>query len=379
MDELLVNSRPRVARDQVLHVRRQSPLSSSRVTVSLNQEVEPGDVVWEGKTSSGFRMFKIAQVLGVEAKLVPQYLSRQVGQTIYQGELLAAKPGILGFGKQEILSPVDGLIDFFDPVSGNLKIRLTPKNFKITSGVYGIVESINQPPGVVLIKTLATVIYGLVGSGQQRHGLIRLLDGPGELIGSKQLSQAGRGQIVVGGGLVLSQSLYKAVALGLAGIVSGGINAKDYRALTSGDWNIGLKNWSDVGFSIIITEGFGAAPIGADIYPSLKLQDGKVGIIDGNLAQLILPSYRKDAIMYIRKTKLPIGVIAARPDSSLVKLGVGCWVRLIDPVNLGMVGKVVGLDLSLTLLEGGIKTILVTVQSQTRKIKVPYQNLESII
>lgn len=379
MNQLFVPARLRIEKNKIIHIKRRLINAKGEIKVKVGQEVCPQDVVALGHTSSGFRTIHLASDLRVSPKKATEFLMRQIGQNIYEGELLAMKRDFLGFNKQLILSPVDGVIEDYDVQIGNVKIQLTPKTVRLVSGAYGIVDAIDEIAGTVLIKTMVNVVWGVLGSGKEREGLLKIL-GPADLLtSSNQIPAQAQGRILVAGGLVFMAALEKGLDVRLGGIICGGINAADYRSMAGGQWNIWHKHWSDVGLSLMVTEGFGAAPIGEDIFSLLQDYNESFVLLDGNKSRLILPINEQNSMIYIRKTGLavkPEGDFS--PEAGLLPLKEGSKVRVISSSFLGLQGQVEAIDQTLTKLPSGIESYLVTVESRSQKIRVPYNNLELV-
>lgn len=379
MEQLVANARLRVKTNSVIHIKRDLPKSRSNIHVAVGVEVTPGDILGEGQTVAGFRTINLAHDLKVKPEEAASYMACNIGQTIFQGELLAAKKELFGFKKRMILSPIDGLVDYCDPKKGDLRIKLIPKAIKVVSGVYGIIDLIDEVNGIVIIRTTATIVYGVLGSGKQREGFLQVLGSPEMLISSPQITADMHGQIIVGGSIVFPEALEKAVGFGVFGIITGGINAKDYKAMSGGNWNLKPDHWSDVGITIFATEGFGALPIGEDIFPILKDYNGKFVILDGQNSALILPSQNQNSMIYTRKTVLPIKQEQLLgPEVGIAQLKVGTKIRILSGLRLGQQGKIIAIDDSLTRLVSGIMTYMVTVETSREKIKMPYNNVEII-
>lgn len=393
MDYLIANSRIRVRRNVVAHISRSIPVSKeSTIRAAVGQEVRPEDVLGESKSTIGFRVIQIASELGVNPKEAKQYLKRQIGETVYQGELLASKEGMLGLKKSLVLCPNDGILESYNQNTAELQIRLLPHATKLVSGVYGVVDAVDKPSGTVLIRTMTSIVYGVVGSGKERGGPLKILGGADTLVSSKQIIDGLSGSIIVGGSLIFGDALQRAVSLGVSGIITGGINASDYRSMSAGGgWNIYQKRWSDVGLSLLATEGFGSIPLGKDLFPLLQAHEGKFAVLDGNLMRLILPTQEKEAIIYIRKARLPVkishldqnpvnaGAVLTQESSSYIEkeeLKVGSYVRIVSGSYLGKQGLVESIDKAGTLLSTGIRTYMINVATHSKKIRIPYSNVE---
>ena len=102
----------------------------AKPTVKAGQQVVETDIVAHCEVSAGRRLIKIAHTLGVPGRDVQKYLTRKIGDNIYEGEIIACKKGLVGIGNKEIKSPVDGLISEIDD-RGDLILKFLPKPIKI--------------------------------------------------------------------------------------------------------------------------------------------------------------------------------------------------------------------------------------------------------
>src|SRR5258708_4083442 len=160
--EIVATLRPRIKLNTVTHIKR-SLLGSGKLTVVKNQEVAPHDILGKSVFSSGFSSVNLTKALKVDPSEGQKYLQRALGKVIYKGELLGFKKGLMS--SRQVLAPTDGLIDRYDPKSGEVRLKFLPKENPLAAGVFGIVDQVDQTKGEVLIKTMVTEIYGLYGSG----------------------------------------------------------------------------------------------------------------------------------------------------------------------------------------------------------------------
>lgn len=376
-----VNKRLRVELDVITYVTRSLP-GRGKIAISVGQEVSPPEIIGSSTTAAGFRNFNLSKMLEVSPAEVRRYLQRPIGQRIYKGELLAYKPGGFFKTKKIITAPTDGMLESIEDKTGLLRMSFLPRQRDLPAAVYGIVDKISEERGQIVIKTQATHIFGLFGTGLIRGGILRILGGRGDLISQSQISYDMDEQIVVAGGLIYGDAISFAVSVGINGIITGGINAADYRAMAGGRLIFPRSMGGDIGLSLLVTEGFGSIPIGQDVYDALVKHNGKFAILDGNRAKLLLPSYKSDCIKKIRTTQLPpiYDNLLPEPlvDIEAEELQVGQKVRIIGSPYMGEQGNIVSIDNTSTLLQSGISTILVTVEARIRKIKVPYSNIEII-
>lgn len=373
------NFRPRIIKEVVTLLPREIP-GNGPILVKQNQEVSPADVLGLSLTSAGFRMVNLSKALSTSPKDVGKYLQKEIGQAVFRGEVLAVKPGVLG--KKTYQSPTDGILQTLDQSSGDLKIAYLPERQKVLSAVFGIVQKIDQIRRQVIIKTQGTEILGILGSGKVREGNLIFLGGRGAVTDEKRIVPKLTDHIVVSGGLIYKEALRNAVAISVRGVVVGGINASDFRSMAGGTLVKKQSMATDVGLSLMVTEGFGTFPIGEDIFSYLLKYNDKFVSIDGNRRRLFLPSLDKDAMLKIKATALP-----RREEEILLKpfiepfvadLKIGMMVRIVAAPFLGEEGKVISIDAVPTKLSSGIVTYLLVVEGKSRKIKVPVPNIEII-
>lgn len=377
MDNLHLSAtkRIRIKQKTVTYVRRILQ-GKGNLSAVVKQEVSPQDIIGTATVSSGYTVFKLAGKLGVPNKDAEKYLQRPIGSRFYKGELLALKKGLLD--KKIITSPTDCIIESYNAQTGELQLKFLPKEVPLTAGVFGIVEKVEPLTGEVVIKTMVTEVIGILGSGKERSGILKIIETPG-LVSPNIITSELTQKVVVFNGLLFGEGLRKAVGYGLHGIVTGGINANDYLAMVN-SLNPNQKLANDVGISIMATEGYGGLKIGDDIMSVIQSYHDHFVFLEGNTSRLILPTYNQDSILSVRKVVLPIPkVVAHQEEVSISSIAIGATIRVIGAPFIGVQGKVIEIDKSPTLLESGISTILLTVETPSKKIKVPFSNVEIIL
>lgn len=372
---LLANFRVRMKQGNCMLVTRKLK-GPGKILVHKNVEVSPHDVLGHYKLALGFTKVNLAQELKVGPSEASKLLQKSVGQTVFQGELLASKKGL--FGKSEVIVPTDGIFEGIDEKTGEAIIKLLPKDVTLVAGVFGVVQDVDHKKGEVLIKSLMKEIYGVCGTGGEREGFVNVISGNGELVNKNLVSEANRGQILVTGSLIMDELLKKALSCGVAGLVGGGLNFDDYIAMAT-RLNPFKRVGTEVGISVVAMEGFGIIPIGEDFFETLKVHNGKFAIIQGNLGRILLPSDDPNSILFCRKVELPFKeALGIRPEMMIGEVRVGAKIRLITPPFMGGQGEIVAIDNTPTKLDSGIITYMVTISTKSKKIRVPYSNLELI-
>lgn len=378
--KILAPLRLRVEENTITRVNRRL-IGTGSINAKVGQEVTPADIIGSSEAPSGFRTLNLATLLSVSPTEAKKYLRRGLGQRIYKGELLAYKDSWL-FGKRKIVTaPTDAILDFINEQTGELRLSFLPIKTALPAGVYGIIEHIDNLRGVVSIRTQVSRVYGIFGTGRMRDGILRILSRREDLVRADMIrTGVGGEQIIVGGSLVYKDAISSAISSGVNGIITGGINAEDYKNINGGRLSFSPKLENDIGISIVVTEGFGSLPIGMDIYKVLNLYNGKFVFVDGNKAVISLPSFESKSMLKIRSTSLPQEFDAVLTGEYLQtsQMSAGLNVRIIGDYFMGEQGKVIAIDQTITALSSGVKAILATVETSFRKIKVPVNNLEII-
>lgn len=371
----------RVEKDIVTRVTR-TLRGKGELNVSVGRQVAPEEIIGSSILSAGFRTLSLSNLLGVSPQEAGKHLVKKIGQKIFKDELLAYKESWLFGGKKVITSPADGVLDFFNDKTGELKLAFLPKKVDLPSGVFGIVEVVDSQKGQAVIRTQASRIHGVFGSGQSRDGILHILGKKEDIISKNMVSAEFDQNILVGGSLFFKDSISSSISNGVNGIITGGINARDYRGMAGGRLVFPKKLYNDIGISVVVCEGFGSIPIGDDIFALLKGYEGKFVFIDGNKATVGLPSYSSASLNKIKNTKLPEttnGLDDRDYTKEVYELNIGCKVRVIGNSYIGEQGKLLSVDDSMTMLPSGIWDFLATVETASRKIRLPVANLEVIM
>ncbi|MEX0621499.1 MAG: hypothetical protein WD187_00685 [Candidatus Woykebacteria bacterium] len=327
-----------------------------KLVVKIGQSVGDTDIIGHCEVSAGRRLIKIAHVLGVSGAAVQKYLTRRVGEKIYEGEILARRKGVLGLGKKEIKAPVDGLITEID-ARGDLILQFLPKPVRLLAGASGKIKAVDDKK--IAIETIATQIHGFVSIGKEREGIISIVGNPKEFILPTRITQEAKGKILVGGALLEKGALEKAVTLGAVGIITGGMNYRDFESLGGGE---------DFGISIIVTEGFGTAPMGDDIFNYLSQRQGRFGFILGSENKLILPDLEEPA--EVRELSTPTQVWR--------ELSVGDKVRYLRKESGDLLGVVKELPGEQIINSGILAQVAKVAFNSKQELLLPAANLEII-
>jgi hypothetical protein len=165
----------------------------------------------------------------------------------------------------------------------------------------------------------------------------------------------------------------KAKELGIAGLVVGGIHDKDLRALLGYDLGVAITGTEQVGFTLILTEGFGTIPMAAKTFRLLSAHTGRKASISGS-TQIRAGVIRPEII--IPRT---VTTAEAAPEVQRTGIRLGDSVRIIRDPLFGKIGEVSALpsDLVKISTESEVRVLEVTFAGGGRAV-IPRTNIEVI-
>ncbi|GAH13284.1 unnamed protein product, partial [marine sediment metagenome] len=90
-----------------------------------------------------------------------------------------------------------------------------------------------------------------------------------------------KGKILIGGSIITSDALSKAVKVGVTGIVVGGIRHPDLINFVGYEIGVAITGEEDLGITLIITEGFGKMNMSERVFDLFKTFDGFEASMNG--------------------------------------------------------------------------------------------------
>ena len=258
-----------VTEQAVVRRRRMLSLPGS-VLVTTGETVRANQAVARAELPGKVYPLNLANQLGVAPDEIHEYLIKKAGDPVQKDEILAENKPLIKWLKTEILSPITGVVESVSPVTGQVLLREPPRVLELLGYVDGRIVEVIPQQGVV-VETDCSLVQGIFGIGGETWGeIVIAVTSPDEVVTPRQLTSNMKGKIVVGGSFISSDALARAKEVGVAGLVIGGIHDKDLRALLGYDLGVAITGTEQVGFTLILTEGFGAIPWPANIRASLR-------------------------------------------------------------------------------------------------------------
>lgn len=367
-----------VSRQTVIRKRRRLPIPGS-VLVQRDDHVEPATIVARAELPGTVRAVNVANALGIAPDETPDYVTKREGDVVFRDEVIAENRPFIKWLKTEVRAPVAGTIESVSSVTGQVLLREPPQPLKLAAYVPGRVVEILPDQGVT-IETACTYVQGIFGIGGETWGTLGLsVDAPEAVCAPSDLRADMRGHIVVCGAFVGSETMRRARELGIAGLIAGGMRDKDLRDVLGYDLGVAITGTERVGFTLLLTEGFGSIPIAARTFALLKASAGRRASLSGATQiragvirpEIVIPQEHAGAV------RAPRPRVEARSEKSGIRVGDSA--RIIRDPYFGRIGRVVGLPPELRQIETeSWARVLEIALSDDGVITIPRANVEII-
>ena len=363
----------RVTERAVLLRERRLPLKG-QVLVERDQRLEAGTVVARTELPGNVQTVNIAARLSIDPAKVPGALLKPIGSSVKAGEVIAMGKSLFGLLSQKALAPVDGTLESVSGITGQLILREPPIPVEVNAYVKGRVLEVLAGEGV-MVETEGAFIQGIFGVGGETQGPISIVSqGPEEELRGERLNESHRGRIVVGGSYVSYQTLMRAKALGVAAVVVAGFDDSDLRQLLGKDLGVAITGSEELGFTLVLTEGFGRIRMAERTWRLLGAHEGGAASVSG-ATQIRAGVMRPEIIV-------PLEAAGESRERAAVHTGleIGSLLRVIREPYFGRIGTVVELPPELQELESGSKARVLVVEfaDDRSQALVPRANVELI-
>jgi hypothetical protein len=300
---------------------------------------------------------------------------RKEGERVKENEVIAKSKSFFGLFSSECRSKAEGTVESVSSITGQVLIRGNPIPVEIKAYLEGEVVEVFPKEGVS-VSTWGSFIQGIFGIGGETHGEIKIVTKDNtEVLTDILIDKECAGKVIVGGSLVTSPAIKKAVSVGAKGIVVGGFDDKDLREFLGYDLGVAITGSEELGITLVVTEGFGQINMAERTFNLLKSKQGKKACING-ATQIRAGVIRPEVVIpYTDDIHRKIETEAFEN----VGLDIGSPIRVIRQPHFGRLGKVVGLPSPLQKLESesSARVLEVEFEDKTRAI-IPRANVEMI-
>jgi hypothetical protein len=308
-----------------------------------------------------------------------QYMLKKEGDKIEKGEMIALKKEFFGLIKKSLLSPINGSIEYISDISGQLILREPPIPVEIQSYIPGTIVEVMPKEGAI-VECIGAFIQGIFGVGGETHGEIKIMaKASDEVLTAEQITPECSGKVLIGGSLVTTDALQKAVEVGVKGVVVGGIEEETITKFLGYRIGVAITGNEEKGLSLIITEGFSKMNMSDGTFKLLSKFDGKLACISG-ATQIRAGVMRPEIIIPIDEIDSSVAEKLGREDEIPTEgMRPGLSIRVIRQPYFGAIGRVANLPVELQKVETESDVrVLEAELDDGRKVIVARANVELI-
>ena len=362
----------KVLKKTVFKKERILPLKGE-VLVKDGDLLKPDTIVASTNLPGNVQMLKVSNILNIDPKDVVDSLMVKESQEVKKGDIIAETAGIFGMFKSSVESPVNGTIESISKSTGRVVIREAPIPVEVDAYVSGKVDQVIENEGIIL-KSNAAFIQGIFGiAGEKRGDLLLVSSSPAEELTADQITPNMKGKILIGGSFLSLDAYKRALSLQVAGIVVGGFNYYDLKAVLGYNLGVAITGTEKLNTALIVTEGYGSIPMSEATFSLLKKNNGKSSSING------ATQIRAGVI----RPEIVIPIDSVNPDNdteSKIPEGIqeGSTVRVIRSPNFGKIGEVISLPSELNKMESETMVRVAEINIDGKNILIPRANLEMV-
>jgi hypothetical protein len=364
----------KVSEKAVIRKERKLPLWGD-VLVNKGDRVKAEDVVARALLPGPVHPKNLAGELGISPSELKNALTVKKGESIKKGQVIARAKVFFGLFKVEATSPIDGYLEDYSEITGQVILRENPIPVEVLAYLDGVVEEVIPREGVI-IRTVAALVQGIFGVGGEKIGTLKVaVDSPYDILKSDRINENLKGAIVVGGRTADIDAINKAAEVGIKALVLGSVDDGVLREFVGYNIGVAITGNENVPFTLIITEGFGDLPMAERTFNLFKKFEGLKASSNG--ATQIRAGVQRPEVIIFRKDVDPFEEVEDKLESG--HLDIGTTVRIIRDPYFGEIGTVIDLPNEPIVIETESKVRVLKVRLMDgREVVIPRANVELI-
>ncbi len=315
--------------------------------------------------------FDAAFELGVRPRELPKMMMVRVGQEVKRGAIVAKKGETAAFFTKTARSPISGVIAAINDQTGYVTVARPFKEVVVRGYLAGTVTEVLPERGCV-VEAAAVRLTGAFGLGRETFGPLRVLaSSPSDVLSEDMIDDSCAGQIVVGGAQATNEAMAKALAVGVAGVITGTAHYLNLIKSLNVRLGVGITGQEDINMTVILMEGFGMLAMREQAFAALQKLDGREVSING-ATQIRAGAIRPEIIAPIPE----VDVVGQQPQID-EDLAIGQRVRVINDPYFGSLGEVVGLPRESTAIPtGAVVPVAEVALADGERVLIPRKNVE---
>lgn len=323
------------------------------IAVRVNEKVQAADVLAEAEIEPKHFYLDIARGLGIAPQEVSRHLTRQQGDRVDAGDVIAGPVGLM---RRTVRAPADGRIAAIN--HGRVLLETRGELFQLRAGYPGVVVGTDGAQ-IVTVETTGSLVQGAWGNGRTDYGVMRVVsDGPTGRLQTNQLDVNLRGAVLVAGACDHPAPLHQATELSVRGVILGGMPAE----------LIPLAR--RLSFPVLLTEGFGERAINPPAFALFMSHIGREVTVDAG-SEWPQPGHRPEVVIPLSTTR-PVGL-----PEDVIPLKPGVRVKILAGPYLDEVGVIKSIPKRAVVYESGIRAKSAAIEIEgIGTANVPLANIE---
>ncbi len=366
----------RVTPRTVVRKRRILPIPG-QVLVNEGEMVTATTVIAQTDLPGRVHTVNVVNLLGIAPEEIRRYMLKREGDPVQEGEPLAENRPFIKWLKTRVPAPITGTVESVSEVTGQVFLREPPKPLALSAYLDGIVVETFPDQGAS-VETACSLVQGIFGIGGEAVGTIAMdVADPEEVLTPERIVEAHRGTILVGGSLIGPDGFARAKQVGVRAIVVGGLHDLDLKALLGRDLGVAITGTEQVGFTLIITEGFGRIAMAKRTFDLLASKVGRRASCSG-ATQIRAGVIRPEVIVPLEEgSRFTVDGSQKEALAAGGGLKIGDQIRIIREPHFGRICKVAALPADLRLLPTGSKVRVLEAEfDDGQRVLVPRANVE---
>lgn len=322
---------------RVVLVRRRLLAVEGTVLCGVGDRVEGGTVVARAVGRGRMHTVNAAGALDLPPAQLPRALRCGVGDAVAVGQVLAQTRGLFGLLASDCRAPVAGRVVAISTHTGRILLEEPGDDQEVRAFLPGLITD-SVPGRGVAVSAWAARVAGVFGVGGECSGpLAAAVDRPSGVLDEDGIDGTMAGQVLIGGSLVTGPALRRAAAVGVAGIITGGLHDRDLTDWLGSEVMLADSTILPASLTVVVVGGFGRMPLEASVARLLGEHVGRLACLSGH-TRVRAGALRPEVIIPVHG-----GGDQEAADEVVPSLSVGSAVMVVREPWFGRRGRVAAL------------------------------------